>query len=168
MPESLPIEELLIPGIVLGVSFFVFAVIMAIAVRQWIKVAEAKRWAVTFATILESHVEGSSDDGGRQYAPVIKYEYTVGARVHIGDTLAFGARHLTEGGIWGEKKARRFVEKYPVGSRVEIHYQPNLPWKSVLEVRSAIANLLVLIGTAFLLVGTLVAAIIWIVDKPGG
>lgn len=171
MPASITIGELLIPGLILGSSVLIFVIMLLIAVVQWKKVAAARRWPVAKGKVLESRVEESSDsDGGLQYLPVIKYEYSVGQQVFVGDLLAFGSRNVTDGGVWGEKKAHKTVAKYPAGSIVQVHYDPEMkqgrPATAVLEVRSAIANLLLLIGVIFLLTGTLVAAIVLIVNRP--
>lgn len=169
MADAIPfnISALLVPLLILAGAGVVFGVMMLIAVVQWAKVAKARGWPVAAGTVLESGVSETTDsDGGAQYSAIIKYQYAVGGATYTNDLLAFGSRNLKEGGYRAEKKAHRTVAKYPVGSSVQIHYDPTRPESSVLEVRSAIANMLAFIGGLFLVVGVIVAAIVFFVNRP--
>ncbi|MBC7929887.1 MAG: DUF3592 domain-containing protein, partial [Rubrivivax sp.] len=150
MFESLTAYDLLAPGIILAGAFLIFLLMALIAAAQWRKVAAARRWPVARGTILESRVAESNDsDGGLDYRAVITYQYQVGGQGYINNLLAFGARSLMEGGVAGEKKAYATVARYPVGGHVEVHYHPERPAESVLEIRSAVAKLLVIFGLVF-------------------
>lgn len=142
---------------------------MAIAMFQWRKVAAARRWPVAAGKVIEARVDESSDsDGGLQYSPYIKYQYIVpeqGQRTFTNDLIAFGSRNLSEGGVRAERKVHATVAKYAVGSTVQVHYDPREPTTAVLEVRSAIAGLLVLIGVIFLVTGVGVAVGVFFVNR---
>lgn len=161
MPEMITISDLLVPLLIVGVAGLIFGVTWLVAVVQWAKVARARRWPVAMGTVLASSVSESTDsEGSLQYSADIKYQYSVNGRTHVNDLLAFGARNITEGGYWAEKKAHRMVAKYPVGRSVQISYDPARPESSVLEVRSAIANMLAFIGVLFLVTGVVAAAVV--------
>lgn len=165
MPEWFSITDLFVPVLIIGVGSLVFVSMMLVAMVQWKKVAEARRWPVSRGRVLESRVTDSSDsDGGTTYRAEVTYEYAVGGQMYRNDLLAFGSRSLSEGGSWGEKKAHRIAQKYFVGKDVGVHYDPTQPGNSVLEVRSAITKLLVFIGVIFLITSVGIAAIVVIVD----
>lgn len=163
---SIDLTGLIAPLLIVAGTGLVFVIMMVIAMWQWAKVARARRWPTVMGTVLESGVVESTDsDGGLQYEARVKYQYAVSGHTYIGDRLAFGSRNVTEGGIWAEKKAHRTVANYPVGRSIQVVYDPRNPDSSVLEVRSAIAGMLVLIGVIFLGVGIVVAAIVYVVDR---
>jgi hypothetical protein len=135
-------------------AFVLTALIMTlIAVAQWLKVAKARRWPVAVGRVLESRVVESRDNDNHSYSPVIRYEYAVGQTVYTGNRLSFGNMGASE--AWAEK----IVAKYPSGSDVQVHYDPGEPTNALLEVRAATATLLLCIGTAFLVVGVVVAGV---------
>lgn len=168
MFESLTAYDLLAPGIILAGAFLIFLLMALIAAAQWRKVAAARRWPVAHGTILESRVAESTDgDGGLDYRAVITYQYQVGGQGYTNNLLAFGSRSLTEGGVAGERKAHATVARYPVGGHVEVHYHPERPEQSVLEIRSVVATLLVVVGVIFLFAGMFVAAVVLIANTAG-
>jgi hypothetical protein len=168
MLESLTAYDLLAPGLILGGALLIFLLMALIAAAQWRRVAAARRWPVARGTVVESRVEDYRDsDGDWIYRPVITYQYDVGGRVYTNDLLAFGARSLTRGGIGAERKAQASVARYPLGGNVEMHYHPERPEESVLEIRSAVATLLVIVGVIFLFAGTLAAVVVLIANTAG-
>jgi len=165
MIDSLTISNLLVPLIIFVVSFFIFLVLILIAVVQWIKVVSARRWPVVPGTVLESYVLDSRDSHGRRYyRPMITYEYQVAGQRYTNNQLAFGSRSLSEGGAAVQTRAYETVAQYTVGGPVKVHHHPRNPARSVLEIRSVMAKWLVLAGLIFWFAGTIAAGVVLIIN----
>jgi hypothetical protein len=163
MLESLTTSDLFVPGIILGGAGLIFLTLMLFAVAQWMKVAAARRWPVALGTVLESRVVEEYYDG-TSFIPRITYQYQVGGQIYTNDLIAFGSRNVQVGGTWGERKAHATAARYPAGSSVEVHYHPQQPAKSVLEIRSTAAVVLVIAGAFTLLMGLFFAVTVLIVN----
>lgn len=86
------------------------------------------------------------------YKPVITYKYTVKGSAYESNRLFIGRQAISH-----QLKARRLIDKYPVGSGVNVYYDPKDPKSACLERRidnpKFIRNsgiVLVIIGLMFL------------------
>jgi hypothetical protein len=83
------------------------------------------------ASTVQTVITGDSTNGFVHYEPYVSFTYVVGEATHTGATIAF--RDLR-----GWKKATAaIVARYPVGSEVVVHYDPNAPATCVLEAGTA-------------------------------
>ena len=114
----------------------------------------ARHWRTAPGTILaaDAALRGSAVRSSRTayWTPEIAYSYLVQDRERKGICLAFGSlRSKTEA------SARRLVAPYPVGSRVQVRYDPDNPDDSVLDPRKPGPKLLLgaVAGAALCLAG---------------
>ena len=86
-----------------------------------------RSWAAAAATVTESEaVWGTGTKGGRTWVLLFKYQYEVGGRVYSGRRTHFFRRCT---GVCAQELAAR----HPIGSRVQISYDPARPAESVLN-----------------------------------
>ena len=88
------------------------------------------RWVAAAATVIESEaVWGTTTRGGRAartWLARFAYEYEAGGQVHTGRRVAFHKRCTGP-------RAQELVARHPVGSRVQIYYDPAQPAEAVLD-----------------------------------
>lgn len=116
------------PSYFFGGLLSFFAVLMAIlSVVTARKKSAVSRWAPAIATVVESHVVwGRGTRGGRTWLLRLTYQYAVGGRVHRGNRIAF-YRYCT--GTCAQELAAR----HPVGSQVQVYYDPAQPAEAVMD-----------------------------------
>jgi hypothetical protein len=94
--------------------------------------SEASRWPAVSGTVLESGVEtfhDTSDSSTRtSYRPAVEYSYRVNGREYRSRQIKLNVK---TGG--SETFARKAAQAYPVGKKVEVHYEPGNPGNAALE-----------------------------------
>ncbi|MBT3287897.1 MAG: DUF3592 domain-containing protein [Victivallales bacterium] len=115
-------------------------------------------WPMSEGAITSSEVKKSTNrrtSGGRTYRTSttyradVKYSYSIDGKSHVGDRVAFG-----DYGSSTPSRARGIVAKYPLGTKVDVFYDPSSPNESVLEPGMKIQALfLPAFGVAFALAG---------------
>lgn len=134
-----------------GIGYLgIFVALLGLALALWARRAHgraaarataAQHWRTAPGTIIaaDAALRGSALRSSRYayWEPVVAYAYVVQGRERQGGCLAFGSlRTKTEGG------ARRLIAPYPVGSQIEVRYDPDNPDDSVLDPRKPGAKLL--------------------------
>lgn len=133
-------------SIILG-SFVVTGLLAtAWGLRIIIRARETLQWPVVEGTIEESTKSSESDD----LLPHVKYCYLVGQQTFR--QLVKFSGDITP----SEEFSKRYVEKYPEGSKVKVYYDPENPETSTLEPGPGQGDWLVLaIGLGTLVFGVL-------------
>jgi hypothetical protein len=133
----------------LGLAASLFAAFFARAVR------DACAWPVTAGKITLSGVEAYRDSREHDsyprrprlaYKPGVAYSYEVNGREYAGDRLTLGV--VVSSGFPGF--AARTAARYPVGSRVDVRYNPRNPGESVLRPWSRLHHMLWMVPVALL------------------
>jgi hypothetical protein len=119
--------------------------------RTWVVSA---RWSPVPARIVASEIKaGKHLDAHSMYQPLVRYAFAVQGQEVSGARLAFVGKLYAS-----EARARRELEKYPVGMMVMIRYNPQDPAESVLERRGAAGGFfLLLLGLGLIAVPLAVA-----------
>ncbi|HCK67113.1 MAG TPA: hypothetical protein DHW49_12690 [Anaerolineae bacterium] len=90
-----------------------------------------QNWSSTTATILMSSVQTShSSTGGSSVYPVIVYQYEVNGKTYQSQTVRVGDKFLK---VNIPSQAQKTVDKYPIGAKVTVYYDPNNPAECALE-----------------------------------
>ncbi len=117
-------------NILFGVRFVVVCLVFdGLIGWQMYRVHDARaRYAVVQGVVTASTVVRS---GSRRttYAPGVEYQYVVGADTLFGDRYSY-----LNWSSSGKTSAEQVVAKYPVGSTVEVFYDPLQPDRSVLSM----------------------------------
>jgi hypothetical protein len=90
-----------------------------------------QNWSSTNGTILMSSVQSSrSSTGGYSTYPVVVYQYQVNGKSYQSQTIRVGDKFLK---VNISSKAQETVNKYPIGAKVTVYYDPNNPAECALE-----------------------------------
>jgi len=91
-----------------------------------IEAFQSASWPSSQGIILKSEVETSSGHRGTNYTPHIKYTYTTGKQILLGETISPGR-------MWTRTSAYEAVQRFPTLTHAEVYYSPSDPKRSVLE-----------------------------------
>ena len=99
-----------------------------------------RQWRETRGIVDSATVGSTTSSSGRlgvdvAYVPDVRYRYTVDGREFRGDTVHRGLAANSE------EEARATVERYPVGTRVRVFYDPEAPEQAVPGARDPPADL---------------------------
>ncbi len=98
---------------------------------------------VIISAELDSYVKRDEDgDVTTMYTPLITYEYQVDGQGYTNNRVRVQAYAATNMQSVSSKK----LEEYPVGSQVEVHYDPLNPEDALLEIGTGKVNLPIIIG----------------------
>ncbi len=134
-----------VPVLFIGVA----GILVLSAVYLTLRSMAAKSWPRTQGKVLSALVEKSYSDNTPYYRPLIAYQFQVNGHDYQCDHLAFGQRTGAEPDERGRLKAEEKAKQYPVGSTVQVFYNPGNPADAVLEVRTVGVGCM--IGSAILL-----------------
>jgi hypothetical protein len=116
---------------------------------------DAASWPTTDGVVLSTFIETSSDGQGDSYSPHIVYEYHVNAIRYESNRIALStfSSNLSE--------AQSYIDNYPIGSTVTVHYNPNDPGDAVLETQfDPMGYLGTIIGIVLVCVGAAILALL--------
>ncbi|HXV20843.1 MAG TPA: DUF3592 domain-containing protein [Desulfuromonadales bacterium] len=106
--------------------------------RMWFVSA---RWPQVPARIVASEIKaGRHLDDHLMYQPVVRYAFAAGGQEVGGDQLTFVGKLYAS-----EARARRDIEKYPVGMIVMAHCHPQDPVEVILERSGALTGFFLLL-----------------------
>jgi hypothetical protein len=129
-----------------AVGFLISGGLTGLCVSAWIKGRQTEMWLKRSGKIIESAVHSRNDaDRNTSYSPRIRYEYAFNEVKHIGNEIY----HRSSPVYQTDTEARNFVNKYPVGSTVEIRVNPRDVSESVL-IPGALPKIYILIATGVL------------------
>lgn len=144
-------------GLLLGGFLVLFgAIFFIIGFVSTKRSKTAQSWPTASGTVLNSdvreHVDYDSDNGtSTTYEPVVTYQYTIMGQNYIGTRIAYGASRF------GRKKAYEISSKYPSGSQVIVHYNPDKVTDATLEVIARGGKAYVIVGIIVAVIGLVVA-----------
>ena len=114
----------------------------------------AKTWPTTTGTITNNFISsdwtsGSDGSGGHySYYPNVVYEYQVGATSYTGYRIS-----IVNSGSSDSSYTQNVLNYYYVGAPVTVHYDPNDPAKSVLEIGGPADFVFLIVGLVFTSIG---------------
>ena len=112
-----------IPFVLIPISLF----FLIHARNDWNLAHDAKRWPTAPGVVVST---GIIDRSGKTFSfdPYVTYSYAVDGRSYVGDVLR------TDGYDYSSRSgANAKLDEYPVGSAVDVRYDPHDPSRSVLE-----------------------------------
>lgn len=104
--------------------------------QQVIDGFSSKNWKTAEGVITESRLADkgrSSRSRGRNYEPVVIYSYKVNDQVFRSDRILFGLASYSSPFKSGEQRSRAWINKYPVGAKVTVFFDPSDCSKSSLN-----------------------------------
>ena len=116
--------------------------------------AESVLWPTVSGTVISSEIskrEGSDDGQKFNYCmPVVTYSYKVASTEYRGNTIKIG---LEKNSYPSEKVAAGYIERYPVGSPIQVRYDPTKPDFSLLEIGQIGGTKLIIAGVLLTILG---------------
>jgi hypothetical protein len=125
-----------------------WAVMFYFVIRTLILGIRSKSWPATEGEIVASEVEKvkPTETGMiiNKYRAAVQYTYTVKDVTYTSEVVSFGelAFLIFNRGLRSRKGAKQLVAKYPVGSVVQVYYEPGNPNRSLLEPGVSDPNLI--------------------------
>jgi hypothetical protein len=127
------------PGVLLlGALFFpICAAALAKAIFELASARLSARWPVVDGRVADSVVKAEEHsrrgwigwDTYYMYLPAVAYEYEAAGRRYKNDLIAFGLKSFDT-----REEAEALLRHYPNGARVQVHYDPDDPQSSVLQM----------------------------------
>jgi hypothetical protein len=149
--------------VVLLLGALVFPIIAAALANAIFELASAKlstRWLAVDGCVTDSAVKAVEHSRRAwigwetyySYRPAVAYEYEAAGRQYKNDLIAFGL-----GSLDTREEAEAMLGRFPKGARVRVHYDPDDPQSSVLQMAGgwalrAIVSALVALMLVFWLV----------------
>lgn len=91
--------------------------------------AAASTWPETTGTIITSEVDREyGDDSDATYSAGIVYTYEVNGKTYKGNRIAYASNAYSSAA-----QAQIVCDRFPVGAKVPVYYDPAKPNKAVLE-----------------------------------
>lgn len=140
------------------VSSLVAFVFLAIAAWAFYSARARRMWPVAPGTVtggtVRQKTSGVGDDESVMFVPIVEYRYQIGTVAHTGSGIGFG-----EIGYGSRGRAEKVLARYPVGSAVDVHYNPAKPAQAFLEAGGGvIAWIMLAVGVSILIVAVVLAA----------
>lgn len=139
---------------VIGLIFAVFAVLVAFMFVRDINLAKSSAtWPTVGGIVTSSKISTSTRKGKTRHHFDISYDYAVGGQSYSGSRVRFGGAGTTK------STADELARRYPAGSNVTVHYDPDDPAECTLETGAtgeryavlAFPGVFFLIGVGFLI-----------------
>jgi hypothetical protein len=108
-------------------------VLIAIGVSSYRKTTITQTWSSTEGTVLVTNIRRYNDEGTIRFAPEVDYEYRVADQTYKSSEI----RPEVFVSFSDEDEAKRFLQKYAVGSKPRVFYDPATPTRAVIEPRAA-------------------------------
>jgi uncharacterized protein DUF3592 len=130
------------------------AVIAVAGLRTYRLGRESRSYTRTRGHVVRAEVEHearTSEEGGSQFRPRIRYAFEAHGRTFESDRVSVSGAETPA--TTNEAEARRFVERYPSGAEVDVWFDPSDPRRSVLVRGAATAPLVAALAIGLALAG---------------
>ncbi len=142
----------IVPLVVGGVFVLLGLIFIFIALRTRRQAAKSALWPVVPGNIVDSHLKEHRHYNNRNhrtsytYEPQVEYTYSVMEMTYTGNKIGYGVSSYDRG------NAQNFLDRYPVGAEIQVHYNPENLREAVIETSSGGKGLLIL-AAIFLVLG---------------
>lgn len=139
-------------SLLVGLPFLFIALIFIVLwLRSRAKVSAARQWPsvsgkVLFGTVEQRRSRSGQSGMSTSYYPSVVYEYMVNGQRYQNNRVTLGS----EVGRGSYTAVERKVASYPVGSQVEVYYNPDNPLDAALEKSAPAGNLFLIIALVIL------------------
>jgi hypothetical protein len=133
------------------------AIALAFGIWASITAENANDWPTTMGEVTQSYIQTQHGREGTTYSPVVFYTYQVDGFSYTSNRVSMMTVSSSD-----YSQAANVVERYSVGSMVEVHYDPDQPSSAMLETgMGGMAWIVLLVGGSFAAIGFLGAAWAW-------
>jgi hypothetical protein len=125
--KSSPITTLIV-GVSLIIGAWLIYTHFSVPMAEEAKSSES--WPSATGVITNSDIQQSADDGKTMYAAEINYEFTVENKSYTGNRISLTSGNSRTSSL---REVKKDLQKYPVGEKVTVYYDPELPNNAVLQ-----------------------------------
>jgi hypothetical protein len=104
------------------------AIVFIFGVRNFTRARESASWPTVEGRVAHSEMTLGSGDESSVYHASVLYNYKLSGVSYSSDRIGFGDFDSSD-----SSHAQAIVNRYPVGTSVQVHYNPQTPNLSVLE-----------------------------------
>lgn len=147
-------------GIIFGIVFCLVGILFIIVgFIQRRRTEDAQKWPDAPGVILSTEIREYQAEETRpgkpflKYEPVVHYQYQVDGVEYTGNRMRFGSTQSDAA------TAQRRADAYHTGQPALVHYNPENPAESVLEVSVSASTLLLSLGIIFLALGIIICCL---------
>ncbi len=161
----LDVGMILYGGILLSFSLLLLSIlliasgllILVLDILVLVKARKVKKWPIVEGKVIHQHKRRNRQGRPRitLYSVTVEYQYEVGGNTYSNDEWKVGGH----GTRWGSKRTQvKLAQRYPVGTNVQIHYNPSDPADSVLltDLDTVIFLIVLIMGFSFFFMSFLV------------
>lgn len=120
-------------------------------------------WPKTPGIITNSAIHQSESDGKTMYSADIDYSFMIDGKEYSGERITLNGNATSTSSV---REVKKDLQKYPVGAKVDVYYDPELPNNAVLKPGADFFTYV--IKYAPFLVGLLGIAMLWQIVKKIG
>jgi hypothetical protein len=147
-------------GLLATVFFISVAAILISKGNRYLRIAAAAtQWPIVTGKVISmeivKRIDKSEDGPSTVFVPQIRYVYDTDGVSRDGNVIRIG---LEDRGYSREQQASEFLNRYPVGSKVAVRYDPQNPATAVLELGQVGGGANLFAGILLMLVGTAAVA----------
>ena len=139
-----------------AILIVVGTVLLVVFGHQAIQAVRSSSWPTVEGMVTESTVvQWTGRRSRKTYVPQITYRYSVDGMEHVGTRLYFGSQYpeaWTTGAKW-TTDTREYIARYPPGTLLRVHYDPEDAATSVIEVGLKSAIVLPVAVSTFMMFG---------------
>jgi len=123
---------------------------------------ESGSWPVVRGKVTYARVQTRRSNKRTEYTASVRYSYRVDGKLHIGERVSVSDLiHKTR------SRANAAIRPYPVGSEVDVYYNPAKPEQSLLETGLP-TNVYLLLGSGIFCILIAVAVTVSVIKKGSG
>lgn len=116
--------------VLIALIFLLTGILFTAICLHFMKLAgDSYNWNTTEGEVTESSVRITTSKNGKQYQAIISYKYKAHGEEYTSKRVYFGSNIQSS----SKKRAEKLTEKYPVGARVKVYYDPVKNSRAVIE-----------------------------------
>lgn len=113
------------------VIVFVAGLLFVVGLFDYRQTRRLRRLPIVGGVITKSEIAPDSDG---YYHTVVHYRYEVNGQIYESDSFFHDQKVMS----YASETAREKIAPFPVGKTVKVHYRPETPQKSIVEIKSLI------------------------------
>lgn len=136
-----------------GIFLIIGSVLLVIALSSRIESDLSREWpevpGVVLSAIMQeyAHLETEIGRAEHTYEPIVTYQYSVNGHPFTNHRISVGLSRFNY------STAERILKRYPAGTAVHVHYNPQDPQESVLETIAARSKWMIALSVLCLAIG---------------
>ncbi len=117
-------------AVLIAIIFLLVGILLTSVSLYFLKMASnSLHWENSNGEIIRSEIKITRGKNGKSYKPVIHFKYQVYGTEFISKRVYYGSNVSTS----SQSRAQKLIDKYPVGQKVTVYYDPMKNTRAVIE-----------------------------------